>query len=220
MRNQLVYKLAETPIVVTGELFFDSHDMSWPHDGEEQVAAFNATFPGGLDLAKLLFGIKREEIWTKMLMSEFRRSVWRLQWLGITRIEVSMRGNEDINRLVVQSMDLRCQCLAGVNISRGNFTWADLSRANFRNSNLSNASFLDANLMGVDFRGADLTRADMTGAALYGANLDGAILDGAIMPYGWRDTIAIDPWWENISTYDTEAHRYSGQTPFEGIKYE
>ena len=87
------------------------------------------------------------------------------------------------------SVNLIGRDMRGIDLSKVNFTEANLRSSDFTGANLrgsdfsgaklSNAVLTKANLRGAALIGADLRGADLRGAILNGADLSGAVLDGA-----------------------------------------
>ena len=85
-----------------------------------------------------------------------------------------------------QKVDLAGQRLAGLDLSRLDFTGGDLHGADLSNTNLFAAKFQDANLTGANLSGAEMGITNVIRANLTDANLSGAKMFGLVTSSGMQ----------------------------------
>ena len=83
---------------------------------------------------------------------------------------VTSKGNEFVRQYTIQQLQETRGCF-GCDLSRVNFSGANLEGVDLRSINLQGANLKNANLRGANLEWADLHNANLEGADLSGANL-------------------------------------------------
>lgn len=122
-------------------------------------------------------------MWIKKL-AKTMLIVTALSAVGISIVYANDFHPEDLNKLLsgdknmfgakLESANLKCQNLSGVNFKK-----ADLDKANLSGANLSNTIFYGAGLEEANLQNANLSNANLQNADLEEANLRGANIKGA-----------------------------------------
>jgi len=90
-------------------------------------------------------------------------------------------GTKEGSRAILREIDTRMADFKGVNLSRADFSRANLVGADFNKAELNKADFSGTNLLGANLKEASLKEVDLRSANLSGSNLCGADLTGAFL---------------------------------------